>query len=194
MARTKYDASDIVSKLIFYALFLIVLQMAFGVFGPNPISDLLEGVIAYLPKVIAAIIIIIVASAIAAAVRDLIDASLGGLSYGRLLANLAAGAILVVGAFAALNQLQIAPAIVNGLFYALLAVVVGSAIIAIGGGGILPMRQRWDRALARYDAEKPKVQDAARGSKERVAERAEQRAQQAATVVPPADDGHIAGP
>jgi hypothetical protein len=194
MARTRYDASDIVSKLIFYALFLIVLQMAFGVFGPNPISDLLEGVIAYLPKVIAAIIIIIVASAIAAAVRDLIDASLGGLSYGRLLANLAAGAILVVGAFAALNQLQIAPAIVNGLFYALLAVVVGSAIIAIGGGGILPMRQRWDRALARYDAEKPKVQDAARGSKERVAERAEQRAQQAATVVPPADDGHIAGP
>ena len=40
--------------------------------------------------------------------------------------------------FAALNQLQIAPAIVTGLFYAVLAVVVGSAIVAIGGGGILP--------------------------------------------------------
>ena len=54
--RTKYDAGDILAKIIFYALFLIVLQMAFGVFGPNPISDLLEGVIAYLPKVIAAIL------------------------------------------------------------------------------------------------------------------------------------------
>ena len=135
LAHTKYDASDILSKVIFYALFLIVLQMAFGVFGPNPISELLEGVIAYLPKVIAAIIIIIVVSAIAAAVREIIEASLGGLSYGTLLANLAAGAILVVGVFAALNQLQIAPAIVNGLFYALLAVVVGSAIVAVGEAG-----------------------------------------------------------
>ncbi len=165
LAHTKYDASDILSKVIFYALFLIVLQMAFGVFGPNPISELLEGVIAYLPKVIAAIIIIIVVSAIASAVREIIEASLGGLSYGTLLANLAAGAILVIGVFAALNQLQIAPAIVTGLFYALLAVVVGSAIVAVGGGGILPMRQRWERALARYDAEKPKVQEAARTSR-----------------------------
>ena len=73
--RTKYDASDILGKIIFYALFLIVLQMAFGVFGPNPISDLLEGVIAYLPKVIAAILILVIAFAIAAAVRELIDAT-----------------------------------------------------------------------------------------------------------------------
>ncbi|MGI9051413.1 MAG: mechanosensitive ion channel family protein [Ilumatobacteraceae bacterium] len=76
--RTKYDASDLLGKIIFYALFLIVLQMAFGVFGPNPVSDLLEGVIGYLPKVIAAILIIVVAAAIAAAVRELIDASLAG--------------------------------------------------------------------------------------------------------------------
>ena len=81
--RSKYDACDILAKIVFYALFLIVLQMAFGVFGPNPISDLLEGVIAYLPKVIAAILIIVIASAIAAAARELIDASLGGLCYGR---------------------------------------------------------------------------------------------------------------
>ena len=45
--------------MVFYALFLIVLQMAFGVFGNNPISDLLEGVIAYLPRVIVAIVIIV---------------------------------------------------------------------------------------------------------------------------------------
>ncbi|MEJ7722512.1 MAG: hypothetical protein WKF58_19705 [Ilumatobacteraceae bacterium] len=87
--------------------------MAFGVFGTNPISDLLEGVIAYLPKVIAAILIIVIASAIGAAARELIDASLGELSYGKALANGVGVAILVVGIFAALNQLQIAPAIVD---------------------------------------------------------------------------------
>src|SRR4051794_5518366 len=177
--RTDYDASDILGKVVFYALFLIVLQMAFGVFGPNPISDLLEGVIAYLPKVIAAILIIVIAAAIAAAARELIDASLGGLSYGTALANATGIAIVVVGVFAALDQLQIAPAIVTGLFYAVLAIVVGSAVIAIGGGGIAPMRSRWENALARYDEEKPRLREAARGSKDRIAERAQQRAAQA---------------
>jgi len=190
LERTKYDASDILGKIIFYALFLIVLQMAFGVFGPNPISDLLEGVIAYLPKVIAAILILVIAFAIAAAARELIDAMLGGLSYGRALANIAGVAIVVVGLFAALDQLHIAPAIVTGLFYALLAIVVGSAVIAIGGGGIHPMRARWERALAKYDDEKPNVQRAARGSKERIAQRTQQRMDQARTeTAAPSGDG-----
>jgi hypothetical protein len=38
-------------------------------------------------------------------------------------------AILVIGILAALDQLQIAPVIVNGLFYALLAIIVGVAIL-----------------------------------------------------------------
>jgi hypothetical protein len=187
--RTKYDASDILGKIIFYALFLIVLQMAFGVFGPNPISDLLEGVIAYLPKVIAAILILVIAFAIAAAARELIDATLGGLNYGRTLANIAGAAIVVVGVFAALDQLQIAPAIVTGLFYALLAIIVGSAVIAIGGGGIYPMRTRWERVIAKYDHEKPNVQRAAQGSKERIAHRAQQRMDEAGTGTTSSGDG-----
>jgi hypothetical protein len=158
LAKSKYDASDLVSKVVFYGLFLLVLQMAFGVFGTNPVSDLLEGIIAYLPKVFVAVIIIVVASAIAAAVKELVSSALGGLSYGRTLSIAASVAILVIGAFAALNQLEIAPTIVNGLFYAMLAVIVGSAIIAIGGGGIQPMRTRWEQTLARYDEEKPRMQ------------------------------------
>lgn len=178
LAKSKYDASDIVARVAFWGLFLLVLQMAFGVFGTNPVSEMLEGVVAYLPKVIAAIVIIVVASAIATAARELVDASLGGLSYGTALANAAGVAIVGVGFFAALNQLQIAPAIVTGLFYAILAVVAGSAIIAIGGGGIEPMRQRWENALARYDEERPKLEreldDAGDKVKERVQERKEQ--------------------
>jgi Conserved TM helix len=177
LERSKYDASDLVGKAIFYALMLLVLQLAFGVFGPNPVSDLITGVIAYLPKVAVAIVIIVVAFAIAAAVRELVSSALGGLSYGSMLANLAGTAIVVVGVFAALNQLQIAPEIVNGLFYALLAVVVGSAIVAIGGGGIVPMRQRWEMALTRYDEEKPRMQQELR-SRSQLAER-EDRAKRA---------------
>lgn len=179
MSKSKYDASDLISKLVFYTLFLFVLQAAFGVFGENPISDLLGDVIAYLPKLIAAIIIVVVASAIAAAVREIVQASLGGLSYGNALASVAAIAILALGVFAALNQLQIAEPIVNGLFYAIVGTLAGIAIIAVGGGGVRPMQSRWEKSLQRYDAEKPKLKQEAAGSKERIAERAQERKEQA---------------
>ena len=185
LANSKFDASDIVAKLVFWALFLLVLQLAFGVFGDNPVSELLVSAVAYIPKVIVAIVIVIISAAIAAAVKEIIESALGGLSYGRTLAFAASTAIVVVGAFAALNQLEIAPQIVTGLFYALLAIVVGSAVIAIGGGGILPMRQRWENVMSKYDAEKPKVQQHMQGAKDRIATRAQQRSQQLQGTLPP---------
>ncbi len=174
LSKSQYDASTILSKVIFYALFLIVLQMAFGVFGPNPISDLITGVIAYLPKVIAAIIIVVVAAAVATAVKTVVESMLGGLSYGSTLANVAAGAMIAFGVFAALNQLQIAPAIVNGLYYAVLAVVAGSAIVAIGGGGIQPMRQQWEKTISKVQAEGPQVKQQAQQNRTSVREAGEQ--------------------
>jgi hypothetical protein len=192
LARSEYDASDILAKIAFYAIFLFVLQMAFGVFGPNPISDLLFAVIAFLPNVFSAIVIVVIAAAIAAAVKEIVAASLGGLSYGNTLANVASLAIIAIGVFAALNQLEVAEAIVNGLFYAALAIVAGSAIIAIGGSGIRPMQRKWEDALETYDAERDKVRaeiDAT--SKEDLQARAELRKRQAQpdgeTVVLPED-------
>jgi hypothetical protein len=179
MAKTEYDPSDVLGKIVFWALMLLVLQMSFGLFGTNPVSDLLASVIAYLPKVIVAILIVVVASAIAAAARELIQVSLGGLSYGPALSSGTGIAILAVGAFAALNELNVAPQIVNGLFYAILAIVAGSAIIAIGGGGVAPMRTRWEGVFARYDEEKPKVQQEMQGAKDRISARAKELADKA---------------
>src|SRR5687767_9514014 len=172
--RSRWDASDILSKLAFYFVMLFTLQTAFGVFGANPISQMLTSIIAYLPNVFVAMIIVVLAAAIAAGVKQMIQAALGGLRYGRLLGNIASAAVLIIGVFAALNQLNIAPEIVNGLFYATLAVVAGSAIIAIGGGGIVPMRQRWERALNKMEQEAPKLKQEAQGAGERMKEKAEE--------------------
>jgi hypothetical protein len=177
--RTNWDASDILSKLLFYFIMLFTLQLAFGVFGPNPISALLTGIVAYLPNIFVALVIVVLSAAIAAGVKQMIQAALGGLNYGRILANGAAIVILTVGVFAALNQLNIAPAIVNGLFYAGLAIVAGSAIVAIGGGGITPMRGVWERALGRMQQEAPRIKAEAQGAGERVKGQTEQWKQEA---------------
>jgi hypothetical protein len=152
LARSKYEPSDILGKVVFWAFFLLVLQLAFGVFGPNPISDLIKGIIAFLPNVFVAIVILVIAGALARVVTELAESLLGAVSGGRWIAPGAGVAILVVGFFAALDQLHIAPAIVNGLFYAALAILVGSTVISVGVGGIPTMRRYWERVAAKAEA------------------------------------------
>lgn len=80
---------------------------------------------------------------------------------GEWIARGAGVAILVIGIFAALNQLEIAPAIVNGLFYALLAIIVGVAIVAFGGGGIQTARGYWERVSSRAEMKASEVRQKA---------------------------------
>ena len=164
LAKSQFDASDILAKVVFYAVMLFVLSTAFGVFGDNPISDYLRAIISYLPKVFVAILILVIASAVAAGVKLLVQNALGGLSYGKLLANAASVIILALGVFAALDQLEIAQNVVNAVLYAVLAAVVGVVVVAVGGGGIQPMRMRWERALAKAEAEAPRAASEAQGT------------------------------
>jgi hypothetical protein len=164
LAKSKYDPSDIIAKLVFWLIFLVTLQIAFGVFGPNPICDLLRGLIAYLPNVLVAIVIIVVAAAIAKAVSDLLSNLLSSVTGGPLMARGAGVAVLVFGAFAALDQLKIAPRIVTGMWYAILAILVGSAVVSIGGGGIKPMQRYWERATAKAEQRGPQLRQQAQQS------------------------------
>lgn len=159
LARSQYDASTIASKIVYYALLLFVLQLAFGVFGPNPISDLISGVIAFLPKLFVALIIIVVASAIAAAVRDLLSNTLSGLSYGRALANIASIFIIGLGLIAALNQVGIALTVTLPVLVAILGTIGGILVVGVGGGLIKPMQGRWENYLNKAEEESRNVRE-----------------------------------
>ncbi|MDQ2815434.1 MAG: hypothetical protein M3Z75_27205 [Actinomycetota bacterium] len=164
LESSKYDASDILAKIVYYALMLFVLSTAFGVFGNNPISAYLHAVIAYLPLVFVAIIIVIIASALAAAAKALIENSLAGVSYAKVLGNVVSGLILAFGVIAALDQLHVASNVVNAVLYAALAALVGVVVVAVGGGGINTMSQRWESVAYKYDQEKPKIIESARNA------------------------------
>lgn len=155
LSGTSYDASGLVAALVFYAVLLIALQLAFGVFGDNPVSDLIAGIVAWLPKAIVAVIIIVVAAAIARVVRDLITGAIGGLSYGPLLAKLVGWFIVALGVIAALNQMGIAATVTTPVLVALLAVIAGVIIVGVGGGLIKPMQQRWEGWLSQAERETP---------------------------------------
>jgi hypothetical protein len=162
LARSKYDASDIVAKLVYYAILLFTLQLAFGVWGPNAVSDLIAGVVAWLPKAFVAIIIVVVAAAIAAAVKDLVTGALGGLSYGRMLANVASYFIIGLGVIAALNQIGVATTVTTPVLIAVLATIAGILIVGVGGGLVRPMQSRWESWLDRAAAESQTIAEHAK--------------------------------
>jgi Conserved TM helix len=157
LERTRFDASDILAKLTFWTVFLVALQLAFGAFGPNAVSDLLHGLIAYLPRIFVAVVILVIAAALAKVATELLTATLGAVSGGEWIARVAGAAILVFGIFAALNQLLIAPAIVNGLYYAILVAIVGAFIVAVGGGGIRTMQRYWERASSSVEMKSEEI-------------------------------------
>ncbi|HET7474466.1 MAG TPA: hypothetical protein VFJ97_00395 [Dermatophilaceae bacterium] len=157
LERSKFDASDILARLVYYAVLLFTLQLAFSAFGPNPISALLTSIIAFLPQAFVAIIIVVVAAAVAAAAKTLIEGTLGGLSSGKTLANIAAAFIVGLGVIAALNQVGIATTVTTPILVAVLATIAGVLIVGVGGGLIKPMQGRWESILAKAEEEAPKV-------------------------------------
>ena len=179
LEKSTYDASDVLAKIVYYAVLLFTLQLAFSAFGPNPISELLTSIIAFLPRAFVAIVIVVIAAAIAAAAKGLIENTLGGLSYGRALANVAAVFILGLGIIAALNQVGIATTVTMPVLIAVLGTIAGILVVGVGGGLVKPMQGRWESYLNKIEAETPRlkaevqaapsVTEQARQAKDRVA-------------------------
>ncbi len=205
LERSSYDASGLVAAIVYYGVLLIALQIAFGVFGPNPVSDLLTAIVAWLPKAIVAIIIVVVAAAVAKALGDLTASALGALSWGGFVAKLVQVFVVALGVIAALNQIGVATTVTAPVLIAVLATVGGILVVGVGGGMVRPMQQRWERWLGRAEQELPgaanQVQAYQRGredaqrARQPAAEPTEQMAQPAGRMsgsVPPA--GYQGGP
>ena len=149
----KFTISQLTGTLVYFGIWLVTLQMAFGAFGQNPISDMINGLVAWLPHLFIAGVIMVVAFAIATMVSELIGGALSATSYGRVLARAAQVFIIAVGAIAALNQIGIATTVTTPILITGLAMVAGTVIVGVGGGLIGPMRQRWERMLGAAESE-----------------------------------------
>ena len=164
------SASDLTSRLIVLGFLLFILQLAFGIFGPNPVSTLIAGVVAWLPLLFVAVVIVVVAAAIAGWVKDVIAEALGGLSYGRAVATAAQVFILALGVIAALNQIRVAVTVTLPVLITVLATVGGVIIVGVGGGLIQPMQHRWERILNRAEHESAMAGDKMRAHRARQAD------------------------
>lgn len=150
LERAGYPNSvDLIGKIIYFGLMLLVLQLAVNVFGDSDISNAIDDMVAFIPKLIVAIVIVIITGAIANTVRDLISPAVAHLSSGDLLKKAAFVGIWLIGGFAALDQLQVAKDVVDTLFETIVYSLGFIIVIKFGVGGIWAARDRFWPAV--YD-------------------------------------------
>lgn len=133
--RAVPSPTNLVTGITFWALFLGAISLSVGVLGIPLLTDLIRGVYAYLPNVIAAIIIFLTASAISLGATSLVNNVMGDTPTGKLISGIAPAIIMGLAIFMILNQLGIAPAIVTITYAALVGSVALGSAIAFGLGG-----------------------------------------------------------
>ncbi len=132
--EANYPASSWVAQAIFWTILLITLAQVARSWHMETIAAGLSTVIAYIPHILAAVLIFLCSVVVADWVRDRV---IGRPNFGqsRLVGGGVKAVVLTFGGFMALRELQIAPDIVRIAFTLVLGAIALSVALAFGLGG-----------------------------------------------------------
>jgi len=125
------DPAGVISKIAFWLLFLFTVSMAVSTLGIPALVNIVNEIYAYLPNVIAALAIFLVAGAVSGVIATLVTNAMGDTPTGKVVATAAPLVVMGLAVFMILNQLKIAPEIVTITY----AGIVATATLAFGLGG-----------------------------------------------------------
>ena len=107
------DSGRFVAKLFYYLLMLLVLKLAFGALDIDALNEPFDQLIAWIPKAIVALTLIVIGGIVANVVRDLVRGVTAGQSYTNLVTNAAGIGVWVIFGLAALDQAGIAADVID---------------------------------------------------------------------------------
>ena len=136
-AEIKVDVATFLGAIVKWVLIIVVLKIAVGILGWTDFSTLLDKMVAYLPNVIVAALIFVVAVIVADILQKLVVVAVEGakFTYAKLAGTIVKWAIWVFAILAILQQLVIVPVLVETLFKAVVYGFVAIFVIAFGLGG-----------------------------------------------------------
>jgi hypothetical protein len=127
--------SRLIGSLAFWFIFLGALAVAVSQLGIAALDNFVAAIVAYLPNVIAAVLIFVVAGAIAAAIGGLVERTVGDTPTGKVVGSVVPVLVMAIATFMILNQLKIAADIVTITYAALLGAAALAMALAFGLGG-----------------------------------------------------------
>jgi hypothetical protein len=136
-ADFKVDASGFVGALLKWVLVIVFLSAAVEILGLVQFAGFVNSVLAYLPNVIIAALIFVVAVIIADIAEKIVRASVEGIKvgYGQLVGAIVKWSIWVFSIFMILEQLQIGKGMITTLMQGIVGLIVIAGGIAFGLGG-----------------------------------------------------------
>jgi hypothetical protein len=127
--------ANLIGAVAFWFVFLFAVSAAIGALKIPALSDFIAQVQAFLPNIIVAAIIFVVAAALAGVVGGAAHKLMGDTPTGKIVRAVIPGLILAIGTFMVLDQLNIAPQIVTITYAALLGMLALAGALAFGLGG-----------------------------------------------------------
>ena len=124
-----------IAAVVFWLIFIFFIVTAVGALEIPAATDFMDRVLAYLPNVIVAILIFVVAALISGAVGGLVARVMGDTTTGKVVASVVPAVVMVIAFFMILEQLQIAPEIVRIAFGAVMFAMALALALAFGLGG-----------------------------------------------------------
>ena len=129
------SAANGIARVIFWLIFIFFITTAIGALGIPAATGFMNDVLAYLPNVIVAIVIFIVAALLSGAIAGGVTRFMGDTPTGKVVGAVAPAVIMTIAFFMILEQLQIAPEIVRIAFTAIMFALALGLALAFGLGG-----------------------------------------------------------
>jgi Mechanosensitive ion channel, conserved TM helix len=130
-----FKPSATIGTIAFWFVFLGALTVAVSQLGIGALDNFVAAIGGYLPNVVAAVLIFVVAVALSGTVGTLISGAMGDTPTGKVLGSVVPVLIMAIGTFMVLDQLEIAPVIVTITYGALLGGIFLAMALAFGLGG-----------------------------------------------------------
>jgi hypothetical protein len=135
-AGVRSDPAEVVGLLAKWFVFFIFLTAAFNALALPEVTAILNSILLFIPNLIVALVILLVGALVANLLAGLVQGAVigAGLGHAALFASAARWSVMAFTLLMALDQLQIAPSIVDGLWMALLGMIALGLAIAFGLG------------------------------------------------------------
>jgi Conserved TM helix len=127
--------SHLIGAIAYWFIFLFAISAAIGALKIAALTDFIAQVQAFLPNVIVAVLIFVIAAVLAGGVAGVVQKLMGDTPTGKVVTAVVPGLILAIGTFMMLNQLRIAEEIVTITYAALLGMLALAGALAFGLGG-----------------------------------------------------------
>ncbi|PIP53296.1 hypothetical protein COX08_01775 [Candidatus Beckwithbacteria bacterium CG23_combo_of_CG06-09_8_20_14_all_34_8] len=135
-AEVKTKIEEIIGGLVKWLIVLLFTAASINMLGIPTISDVLNGVLNYVPRIVSAIFVLGIGVLLAGIIESMVKGAVGqfDVKLSRLLGKIASYIMVIIAAMAAINELGIAKELINILFIGLISMLSLGFGLAIGLG------------------------------------------------------------